>query len=173
MRIEAKLNGVKQFVAAISGAGYLNAHLNLSDRPKENKRTLSLRVEGHDTNSPSETVSLKWPAVDLASGDVVELRLLDDGPGDPPLEKRSSAESPSNLFTSSALAEDLLQACQEFESRLLLVLEKSQQQEPKEEHAKFERAVGHVVTELGDRFLYPVYRRHAHLIPESLEGELL
>ncbi|MEK6322946.1 MAG: hypothetical protein AABN33_14835 [Acidobacteriota bacterium] len=173
MRIETTLNGVKQFIASLSGAGYLSAHLNLSDRPKEPKRTLTLRVEGFDTNSPSETVSLKWPALDLTSGDVVQLRLMDDGPGDPPLEKQSSAESPSNLFTSRALAEDLLQLCQEFESHLLLLLEKSQQQEPEDEHAKFKRAVGDVVAELGDRFLYPVYRRHAQLIPESLKGELL
>ena len=78
----------------------------------------------------------------------------------------------SNLFASQALAEELLSACREFESRILQLLLKSEQSEPENEHREFKLAVGHVVSNLGDRFLYPVYRRHSALVPDDLKGEL-
>ena len=173
MRIEAFVNGTKQFLASLNGAGYLSAHLNLADRPKDQSQRRILRVEGFDTNSPTETISLKWPVVELFVGDVVELRLLEDGGGDPPIEQASGSELPSNLFASQALADELLSTCRKFESQLIELLRKSEQSEPAGEHGKFELAVGHVVANLGDRFLYPVYRRHPDLVPDELKGELL
>lgn|SRR5262249_47383054 len=173
MRIATFLNGTKQFVASLSGAGYLSAHLNLADRPKEGKQERRLRVEGFDTNSAIETVSLKWPALDLSTGDIIEVRLLEDGAGDPPVEQRASSEAPSNLFTNEALAIELLSVCREFESRLLELLRKSENTELAHEHRKFEVAAGYVANELGKRFLYPVYSRHPDLVPVELKGELL
>lgn len=173
MRIEASVNGTKEFVASLTGAGYLSAHLNLADRPNEQRQERKLRVEGFDTNSPTETIFVKWPMVELSLGDVVELRVLEDGIGDPPVEQSRGSEDLSNLFASQALAEELLSACREFESGILELLLKSEQSEPENEHRKFKLAVGHVVSNLGDRFLYPVYRRHSALVPDDLKGELI
>jgi hypothetical protein len=173
MRIAAYLNGTEQFVSSIRGAGYLSAHLNLSDRPKEHTKSQVLRVEGFDTNSPTETVSLKWPELALSIGDVVRLDVLEDGPGSPPEQRKSSSDAPSNLFESPTLAAELLAVCQTFESQLFGLMEKSQAMESEEEHQKFRRAIGNIVAELGEQFLYPVYRRHSHLMPGDLKGELL
>jgi hypothetical protein len=36
MRIAVSLDGQLQYIASLQVAGYLNAHLNLASRPKEN-----------------------------------------------------------------------------------------------------------------------------------------
>lgn len=173
MRISAFVNGTKQFVASLAGAGYLSAHLNLADRPKEQSQRRNLRVVAFDTNSPTETISLKWPVIDLSIGDVIELRLLEDGGGDPPIEQARGSEAPSNLLASQALASELVSICEKFESRLIELLRKSELSETEDEYGKFKLAVGHVVANLGDRFLYPVYRGHPDLVPDDFKGELL
>ncbi len=116
---------------------------------------------------------MRWPEFDLKVGDVVELRILPDGEGDAPREARRSSEVPSNLLSSAELAKELLQIVSDFDTRILELLTKSEQTEPEEEHKKLNRAVGSVVVEVGQRLLYPVYRRHKELIPDDLKGELL
>lgn len=61
----------------------------------------------------------------------------------------------------------------DFEARLMDLVSRFEQTEPPEEFRKFQRAVGSVVWELGVSFLSPVYRRHTHLIPDEMKGELL
>ncbi|PYV36445.1 MAG: hypothetical protein DMG06_30685 [Acidobacteria bacterium] len=173
MRIAATINGTTKYIASLQGAGYLSAHLNLSDRPKDNKTSSVLRVEGFDTNSPTETVSVKWPEISLRLGDVVQLQVLEDGPADPPTVQRRSSESPSNLFGDADLAKELLSLCDDFEKRLLELMEKSGRIEPPDEHQKFKRAVGNIIVDLGEHLLSPVYRRHPDLVPEAMRGELL
>lgn len=55
----------------------------------------------------------------------------------------------------------------------MALLEKSEKIELPDEYKKFQRAVGNVLYEHGASLLYPIYRRHKQLIPESLKGELL
>jgi hypothetical protein len=85
---------------------------------------------------------------------------------------RKSADLPSNLFSSVELARDLLRLVSDFETRLMLLLSKSEAEEPADESKKLRNAVGHVVYELGNRLLYPIFRRYKELIPEKLKGEL-
>lgn len=173
MRLSVSVNGDPRFVASLSGPGYLNAHLNMCDRPKESDRSRELRVVGTDTSQETENVGMEWPTVDLGIGDVVELRILPEGEGDTPAETRRSSESPSNLFSNTDLAKELLQLVADYETRLMALVEKSEKTEPAEEHKKFTKAVGAVLYEHGARLLYPVYRRHKELVPDSLKGELL
>ena len=116
---------------------------------------------------------MSWPTADLNVGDVVELRILPDGEGDTPSEVRRSSESPSNLFSNTDLAKELLQIVYDFEDRLGELLSKSEKVELPDENKKFGRAVVGVTYEIGELLLSPVYRRHKELIPDKLKGELL
>ncbi len=172
MRLSITVNGAAPMVASVPGSGYLSAELRMMDRPEENESGTRISVGGLETQT-TETVRLKWPAVDLKVGDVVELRVLPNGQGNPPSEIRRSSESPYNLFSSTELAKELLQAVSEFEQRLTELRCKSEEMEPADEHKKFAAATGMVAWELGRNFLNPVYRRHKELIPEEMKGEIL
>ncbi|GFE87698.1 hypothetical protein [Steroidobacter agaridevorans] len=173
MRIAVALNGVAKHVAGVSGAGYLNAHLNLANRPKEHQVKRVLRVVGYDTNRPTETVFLDWPEIPLAAGDTLQLQVLDEGPADSPASRRTSTELPTNLFSDPGLAKELLALCEDFQGRLFQLMKKSETVEPADEHERFKRAIGNVVAEVGESFLRPVYRRHPDLVPDALRGERL
>lgn len=172
MRLSLKVNGNLSAIAAVNGPGYLSAHLNMQDRPKQNDHSKLIRVVGTQTLE-TETVRLNWPKFDLEEGDIVELCLLSDGDGDPPIEIRRSAESPRNLFSSSELANEVLSVVSDFEHRLMQILNKSKNVESEEEHKRFAQAAGEVLSQLGDSLLYPIYRRHKQLVPEESKGELL
>jgi hypothetical protein len=172
MRISVSVNGNSRLVASLPGPGYLDAHLNMSDRPKESKRSQTLRVIGIETQQ-TETVHLQWPTFALQTGDVVELRLLPEGQGDLPTTTRTSTQHPANLLSNSDLAKELVQLVSEYDKRFLELLDKSKENEPADEHNKFVHAVGAVICEIGDRLLFPVYRRHKELIPDNFKGELL
>jgi hypothetical protein len=173
MRIAVSLGGKLQYTASLDGAGFLSAHLNLAHRPKESLTKRVIRVQGYDTNSPTETVSLSWPELKLDVGDTVQLEILGEGPGDAPAQRRNSTESPTNLLSNTAVAKELLDACQHFENRLLEIMKNASTLEPEEEHRKLKRAIGDVLVDLGEHLLSPIYRRHAELIPEPMKGELL
>jgi hypothetical protein len=172
MRLSFSLNGTPRYTASLPGPGYLSAHINIHDRPKENDRSRTIRIEGTET-AETETAWLTWPTVELNIGDLVELEIMADGEGDAPTELRRSSESPSNLFSNIDLARELLQIVSDFEARLMEFVSKSEKTEPADEHKKITRAVGTVLYEHGVQLLYPVYRRHKTLIPEELKGELL
>jgi len=172
MRLSLKVNGSPRVVAAVTGPGYLSAHLNLCERPKDNDYSKTVRVVGTQTLE-TETVCFEWPEFDLQVGDTAELSLLNDGAGDQPSSVRRSSESPHNLFSHPELAREVLSVVSEFESRLMQMVDKSKATESAEEHKRFAMAVGYVVAELGDRLLSPIYRRHKELVPDDLKGELL
>jgi hypothetical protein len=71
------------------------------------------------------------------------------------------------------LARELLQAVSESERRLHELAQESKELEPRDEYKKFTRALGGIAWELGQNFLYPVYRRHKELIPEEQKNEIL
>ncbi len=129
MRLSLSVNGAVPIIASLSGAGYLSAHLNMSDRPKENEHSKNVRISGTETRE-TENVRLKWPTIDLETGDIVELRILPDGEGDVPSEVRKSSESPYNLFASAELARDLLEAVSEFEGLLASYVANRRKQNP-------------------------------------------
>ena len=172
MRLSLAINGAHRVTASVSGPGYLNVHLNMRDRPKDNDYAKRVRIDGTQTLE-TESVRLNWPAFDLQTGDILEFRLLEEGEGDAPSGIKKSTESPSNLFSSIDLAKELLQLVSDFDARLMELVEKSEKSEPADEHKKFCDAVGMVSYIEGEKFLYPIYRRHKELIPENLKGELL
>jgi hypothetical protein len=172
MRLSVTVNGVRRYTATVNGSGYLNAHVNLRDRPKENDRSQSIWVGGNETLE-AETISFEWPRLDLKTGDVVEVTLLESGEGDAPSLTRRSSDSPKNLFSRPELARELVSSVRDFETRIMQLVDKSEETESDAEHARFTSAVSRVVMELGGSFLYPVYRRHPEFLPDDLKGELL
>jgi hypothetical protein len=172
MRLSLAVNGKTRSIASLHGAGFLNAHINMSDRPKEDERKNQARIHASQTLD-TETVSTHWPTVELQVGDTVEIRILPEGDGDAPSEIRKLSESPSNLLSDSGLAKELLGVVSEFDKRILEFLEKSEKVESAEEYRKVKLAAAHVLAEVGEQLLFPVYRRHKELIPEEFKGELL
>lgn len=173
MRMRVVVNTQERYVASLPEAGYLSAHLNLSNRPKSGEQKRSLRVEGYDTSIDTENVSHSWPEVELALGDVVELCVLEDGNGTQPSLTRRTSESPKNLFGNSELASAALEAGQQFEAAILSVLKTTEAQESDEDAKKVRRAVGHLLAALEDNLYSPIWRRHPSLVPEAMRGELL
>jgi hypothetical protein len=172
MRLSLSVNGAHPIIASVSGPGFLGAHLNIHDRPKEDDHSIKVQMSGHQT-AETETISMSWPTADLNVGDVVELRILPEGEGDVPAKMRKSSEAPSNLFSNTELAKEMLQVVSDFENRLGELLSKSEKVEPPDEHKKFGKALVGVAYAIGELLLSPVYRRHKELIPEKLKGELL
>ena len=172
MRLLLSVNGTARNTASLQGQGFLSAHLNMHDRPKDGDDSITVRIQGSHTKE-TETIRMEWPTVHLQVGDIVTLQILPEGDGDAPSEIRTSSESSSNLFSSGELAKETCEVSLEFDRRLIELLRKSEEVESEEEHGKFRRAVGAVLYELGHQLLYPVYRRHKELIPEDLKGELL
>ena len=167
MRIEALLNTNPCSTAGIATPGYVSAHLNHSKTSGSASLTL-VAIEAHETKS----VHLEWPVVALKEGDVVTLRLLGDGPSTEPAKTSTTSDHPDNLFADPELAAQALDACKMFENRLGEILERSKAHEPAEDHAKLLRAVGYLASELGDRLLHPIYRKHAALVPDELRGDI-
>jgi len=111
---------------------------------------------------------------DLKVGDVVEITVLaDDGFNDQPAEIKKSSEDTNNLFSNAELAKEVFDTVQDFDSRLMQLISKSERIEPPDEHHKVKREIGAVLYELGEHLLYPIFRRHKNLIPEEMKGELL
>jgi hypothetical protein len=172
MRLSLSVNGTSRYIASLPRPGYLNAHLNMRDRPKEDDRSADVHIVGTDT-AETETVGLEWAEIELKVGDIVQLEILPEGEGDPPSEVRRSSESPYNLLTSAKLAKEVLDIVSKFDTRLMKLLSKSEKIEPPDEYKKFRRAVGGILWELAVHLLYPVYRRHKELIPDQMKGEIL
>lgn len=172
MRLSVAVNGENRLTASVEGPGYLNAHLNMRNRPTDRDFSKQLQVDATDTSEARENVRMNWEKISLSVGDVVEMRILEDGAGDPPTERKKSSEDPRNLLTQQELAEEVINVIAECDKRLWELAERAQESEPQEEFEKFHRAVGKVIYVHG-ALLYPIYRRHKKLIPKELEGELL
>src|SRR4051794_19044567 len=126
MRLSLSVNGHLHYTASVNGAGYLSAHLNMHSRPKENDYSRSVRVVGMETGE-TETVRMEWPAQPLRVGDVVEIKILsNDGMSDRPIEVKKSSEVPNNLFSNAELAKEVFDTVQDFDSRLMQLLSKSE-----------------------------------------------
>jgi hypothetical protein len=172
MRLALAVNGKTRSIASLRGPGFLNDHVNMSDRPKEHERANQARIHASHTLE-TQTISMHWPTVELQVGDTVEIRILPDGDGDTPSEIRKLGDSPSNLLSDSGLAKELLGVVSEFEKRIAGFLEKAEKVESAEEYRKVKLAAAHVLAEVGEQLLFPVFRRHKELIPEESKGELL
>lgn len=174
MRLSVAVNGTARLTSSLAGVGYMKAILNMHNIPKDQDFGTKLRVDAIDTSDGTENVRMNWETISLSVGDVVELRLLEDGPGDPPTEQTKSSEEPTNLPTQFELAKEVVNVIGDCDKRLWELMEKAQESEPPDEFEKFRRAVGKVVY-LHGALLYPIFRRHKELIPNELksEGELL
>jgi len=170
MRLSLSINGARHCVASLPQSGFLSAHVNLADRSK----AVSGRVQvvGYDTSKSGETISLKWPTADISVGDSIEIKILDEGEGNPPENMRRSTEPELGLFVNVSTAKRLLDLVYEFENALMQVASEAKDLEPGEER-KLGLAITGIVDELGNKLVYPIYRQHKDLIPEALQGDIL
>jgi hypothetical protein len=173
MRIGLTLNSKQQYIASVPGPGHLGAHLSLSQRPPSGEAKRRVRITGHDNASGTESVMLSWPEIELVPGDVVELTVLDEGAGSPPVLERRSSQNPANLFSSVDLAAEALALGVEFEKKLLSFLRKAESEETADEFGKIRLATGHLLSALGDHLYSPIWRRHSSLVPPEMHGHTL
>ena len=109
--------------------GYLSAHLNLKNRPKEKSSPPVLQVVGIEARE-TENEILEWGSGPLEVGDAVEIRILDEGARDAPLKRKKSSESPKNLLSQRDLAEEVVSIVADFDKRLVELVKKAKEQEP-------------------------------------------
>jgi hypothetical protein len=175
MRIGLTINSKEQYIASVPGPGRLGVHINLTARPDSGEMKRKLQIVGTDASSATDNVSLSWPEVELAVGDVVELAILEGGAGAgaPPVVRRRSSLDPSNLFSNTELATEALAIGAEFEKQLMALLRKAMAEEPEEEGNRFRLATGHLLASLGDYLYSPIWRRHPSLVPAEIHRELL
>lgn len=170
MRLSVAVNGLARLTASLAGVGYMKAILNMRNLRNDQDFGARLQVDAIDTSQAAENVRLNWQTIRLSVGDVVELRILEDGIGDPPTEQKKASEMPTNLLTQSALAKEVIDAVADCDKRLWELAVKAEQSEPPDEYEKFSRVVRRLIYEHG-ALLYPIFRRHKELIPDELRGE--
>ena len=94
----------------------------------------------------------------------IELQVLAEEPED--LTEDVNADEPvTHLLTDKDTARELLRAVNVFEARLAQLVRRAEEREPPEEYANFKRAAGQAFSDLGERLLFPLYRRHRELTP--------
>ena len=59
MFVSLAVNGTTRSVAALQGPGFLNAHINLSDHPKESERSNTVRIQASQA-ADTETMSVLY-----------------------------------------------------------------------------------------------------------------
>jgi hypothetical protein len=98
-------------------------------------------------------------------GRTFELQVLAEEPEDIAEDANSADEPVTHLLTDKELARELLRVVKVFESRLAQLVRRAENREPPEELATFKRAAGQAFSDLGERLLFPLYRRHKELTP--------
>lgn len=173
MRIRLTVNSKEQYVASVPGPGHLGAHINLSARPTADDAKRKVHVVGYDNSVGTESVTLSWPEIELAPGDVVEVAVLEEGQGSPPVSTRKSSQNPANLFSNVDLAAEAMALGVEFEQKLLAFLRKAEAAEAADEAKKVRLATGYLLSSLGDYLYSPIWRRHPSLVPPEMHGHSL
>jgi len=172
MLLELTVNDGSPIRASLDRVGLLSAHLNVRIGTNETGEASIVLNSFDKTDDPNYLYS-KWEVGSLSVGDKVEIRLCQDGEGDPPTEIRRSAESPGNLFSSTDQARLLLTAISACDKELIGVLERAEVAEPKSEFERISRSVSSIIGELDRCLISPTLRRHPELLEEAKQMKLV
>ena len=158
MRISLSINGNPQYTASLSGAGYLSAHLNVRDRPKENHLSAVVQLVATDTSQDTENVRMDWPSIPLHAGDAVELKLLPPGEGDPPARRAGHPAGHPKIRGTCLPAQRMppnWSRFSDFEARLMDLVSRFEQTEPPDEFVKIRAGRGFCGLGVGRFFSFP------------------
>jgi hypothetical protein len=172
MRLSVSVNGKTPTTAELPANGFLGAHINLSATSNSDDPD-RVWINAIDTTESLSNTHHSWEAGDLAEGDVIEIRLLPDGPTDSPSHTQVTSDRAENLFSDSELADRLLKLVEPFASSLSTFADEARDIESPEEFRKIALAIGSVWTEIDRSLLLPTYRRHTSLIPEGRKNEFV
>ncbi|HEV2279836.1 MAG TPA: hypothetical protein VGS02_16785 [Acidobacteriaceae bacterium] len=172
MLLEVSVNDGPPVRASLNRTGVLSAHLNVRIGTDETDAATIVLNSFDKTDEPNSVYS-KWELGSLSAGDRIEIRLQQNGEGDPPTEVWRSAESPNNLFSNPEQARLLLTAISACDSELNGLLISAKAAEPKEEFEKISRAVFFIIGELDRCLISPTLRRHPELLEEAKQKKLV
>jgi hypothetical protein len=172
MRLALYVNGQHIVRASLEARGYLSATLTLSNGLKD-EQAGSISVVAYDLSEEPNSITSVWKTPSVTIGDRVELRILPDGEGDPPIEVRRSSASPNNLFSDVEQARLLLAAIKACDTEMMKVVERAKGTEPPDELEKIHRAVGSIIVELDHQLVAPTLRRHPTLLSEAQANGLI
>ena len=130
-------------------------------------------MSGIDTAEATSNTHSSWDVDVVVEGDLVEIRLLPDGPTDLPSQTQVTSERAENLFSDSALGERLIKLVEPFLASLSAFAVEAKDVESPEEFKKIALAIGSVWTEIDRCLLLPTYRRHTSLIPEGRKNDFV
>jgi hypothetical protein len=168
MRLELTVNDGSPVRASLQSKGWLSAHLNLDIEPESEKTSGKVFLDSIDTSDEPNAVHSTWDVGNLAVGDRIQVRVLDDGEADPPTKIRRTSESPKNLFfQETETARALLSAIRSFDIALGEVLDRARVGEPEEEFKRIANAILKVSCEMDQRLIMPTLRRHPDLVEEA------
>jgi len=170
MRLKLLINEKCEYTAQIRGNGYLSGHLNLYKRKGKTKNGI-VRIVGYETKK-TETRCLEWSEKVIGVGDKIEFNVLANGNSNNPKKIRVSSEDKYTLFKKLENGKKVKKLVTNFMNDLQKILLEIKKSENKKECRKFRLSIGHVMAEIMQRILDPIYRKHSKLIPKVLQGEL-
>ena len=161
------VNGTVLYTSGIEREGHVGVHTVASADPTFQ---MQVRSEAYETVSPAGFIFARWPAHDLADGDIVSIRCIAGAQPSEPAERRSSRNDQRVQIRDQAIARELVSQVDAFIQGLESFIPRVSESHDPEELRLFKLAVGHVMSELGERLLGPTYNAHPELRPGGLRG---
>jgi hypothetical protein len=170
VRLRVSVNGQPQYVAGFDARGHIGSHVNAESGEATDA---SLGTSGFDTTDQQVTLYREWSKVSLKVGDKVEIECVDDVPLSPPESEKRSIDDPRIAITDRELAAEVAERVNEIDQALENLLEVVSARESAENARRFQRAVGEVLWEIGQKVIAPLHNAFPELRPNLLRDDPL
>lgn len=163
MRLAVSLNGSDALVAGVPSTGFVGVHIVAYPGRASPTR---LRAAAFYSPTEEETIRLAWTPLTLSVGDQVTVTCVDSAPTAHASESSTRTDKRINI-RDATVARQLADIVKRFEGELTGLIEPVQLAESSDDAKKYRHAVGHVLAELLEQILEPLWNAHPSLQPEG------